>query len=44
MLAAKRDLAARIVRAGERAFTELTLAELRDVLALGADAVAEDRA
>ena len=44
MLAAKRDLAASIIRAGERAFTELTTDELRTVLALGADAVAEDRA
>ncbi len=43
MLAAKRDLAARIVRTGERAFTELTTAELRAVLALGAGAVAEER-
>ena len=44
MLAAKRNLASRIIRAGERAFTELTADELRTVLALGADAVAEDRA
>jgi non-specific serine/threonine protein kinase len=42
MLAAKRDLAARIVRSGERAFTELSTDELRDVLSLAADAVAED--
>jgi non-specific serine/threonine protein kinase len=34
MLAGKRDLAARIVRAGERAFTDLSPAELRDVLTL----------
>ncbi len=44
MLAAKRDLAAKVIRAGERAFTELSTDELRAVLALGADAVAEDRA
>ncbi|HEY6057534.1 MAG TPA: DEAD/DEAH box helicase [Candidatus Limnocylindrales bacterium] len=42
MLAAKRDLAERIVRAGERAFTELSTAELRAVLALDRDAVGED--
>jgi non-specific serine/threonine protein kinase len=42
MIAAKRDLAARIVRAGDRAFTELSTAELRAVLSLASDAVAED--
>jgi non-specific serine/threonine protein kinase len=42
MLIAKRDLASRIVRAGERAFTELGTAELRALLSLGADAVAEE--
>jgi non-specific serine/threonine protein kinase len=42
MIEAKRDLASRIVRAGERAFTELSPAELRGVLALAAEAVVED--
>jgi non-specific serine/threonine protein kinase len=42
LLTAKRELAGKVVRAGERAFTELTAKELRTVLALGADAVAED--
>ena len=41
MLKGKRDLAARVVRAGERAFTDLSPAELREVLALGATALGE---
>ena len=41
MLKGKRDLAARVVRAGERAFTDLSLAELREVLTLGATALGE---
>jgi non-specific serine/threonine protein kinase len=42
MIEAKRDLASRIVLAGERAFTELSPAELRGVLALAAETVVED--
>jgi non-specific serine/threonine protein kinase len=42
MLAAKRDLATRIVRSGERAFTEMSARELRQVLTLASDAVVED--
>jgi len=41
MIEDKRDLAARIVGAGEAWLTELSTAELRDLVALSADAVAE---
>ena len=42
LLAAKRDLAARIIDTGPAAFTELSTDELRAVLELRPDAVAED--
>jgi hypothetical protein len=41
MIEAKRDLAQRIVGAGEARLTDLTLSELRDLVALSEDAVAE---
>ena len=41
MSEAKRELAARIVGAGERWLTELSTGELRELLSLSADAVAE---
>ncbi len=41
LIASKRDLADRVVGAGESWLTELSTAELREVIALGADAVAE---
>lgn len=41
MSEAKRELAARIVGTGERWLTELSTTELRELLALSADAVAE---
>ncbi len=42
LLAAKRDLAARIIDTGPAAFTELSTEDLRAVLELRPDAVAED--
>ena len=41
MMAAKRDLVGRIVGVGERWLTEMSTAELRELLALSSDAVAE---
>jgi SNF2 family DNA or RNA helicase len=41
MIEAKRDLAERIVGSGEARLTDLSLAELRDLVALSEDAVAE---
>jgi SNF2 family DNA or RNA helicase len=41
MIEAKRDLAQRIVGSGEARLTDLTLSELRDLVALSEDAVAE---
>jgi non-specific serine/threonine protein kinase len=41
MIEAKRDLAERIVGSGEARLTDLSLAELRDLVALSDDAVAE---
>jgi SNF2 family DNA or RNA helicase len=42
MLEEKRDLADRIIGSGERWLTELSTADLREVLTLSQDAVAED--
>ncbi len=41
MIEQKKDLAERIVGTGEAWLTELSTAELRDLVALGGDAVAE---
>jgi SNF2 family DNA or RNA helicase len=41
MIEAKRDLAERIVGSGEARLTDLSLAELRELVALSEDAVAE---
>jgi SNF2 family DNA or RNA helicase len=41
MIESKRDLAERIVGSGEARLTDLSLAELRDLVALSEDAVAE---
>jgi len=41
MIEAKRELAERIVGTGEARLTNLTLAELRELVALSDDAVAE---
>jgi SNF2 family DNA or RNA helicase len=41
MIESKRDLAQRIVGSGEARLTDLSLAELRDLVALSEDAVAE---